>query len=320
MPSKPNQTKPLTPPSDGASTSLLPLTADAPANLTIALRLSVNAGIELPSSPLLEAKAVAGAFINIPEVILGEQFTTAPKEDNCILPATAEININAGVFVDVGADIGDVTLIDFNPTLSTTLFSAATSTCFVTAGQETGTALPPLATGTAGASGTGAAGAITTACPVALVTETATAASTFSITSCAAQVANCPSSLAQVIVVTEAAGAVTSRCPVTAPFANSTLPTAGSGGATISLSSLTDPVTNTLSVDPAVQTPDVPRITGSPRSPPADAPAEVTAAPVMEKPQGENMMPVKVVTATFYKTVAPPCAPENSAAHSAYMM
>ncbi|KAI0380226.1 hypothetical protein F5Y04DRAFT_101874 [Hypomontagnella monticulosa] len=299
---------------DGASASLLPLSVDAPANLTIALRLSVEAGIELPSSPLLEAKAVAGAFINIPEVIIGEQFTTAP-EDGCILPATAEININAGVFVDVGVDIGDIDLVDFNPTLSTTLFSAATSTCFISQGQETGTAaLPPLVTGTATGTGTGAVGAPTIACPVALVTETATAASTFSITQCAVAAANCPSSLAQVVVVTEAAGAVTSRCPVTAPFANSTA--AATGGATVSLSSLTAPVVNTLTVDPAVQTPDVPVITGSARSPPGEAaPAGVTvtmtAAPVMVKPE-ETVIPVKVVTTTLYQTVAPPCEPVKS--------
>lgn len=262
---------------DGVSASLLPLTASAPANVTLALRLRVQAGLELPSSPLLDAKALAGAFINIPEITLGEQFTTSPTDgSNCLLPASAEININAGVFVDVGADIGDFQLIDdFNPTLSTTLFSAAASTCFITVGQDTATATTTasaaITTGV-GATGTGAAGA----CPVALTTETVATTTAFTITSCAAPIANCPASLTQVIVVSSPVTETATRCPVSLngtttsivipPYANTTTTTVTTtlGAGAISLTSLTAPVTNTLTVDPTVTPPDVPSITGTP--------------------------------------------------------
>ncbi|KAI1774642.1 hypothetical protein F4818DRAFT_68674 [Hypoxylon cercidicola] len=263
---------------DGVSASLLPLTASAPANVTLALRLRVQAGLELPSSPLLEAKALAGAFINIPEIILGEQFTTSPTDgSNCLLPASAEININAGVFVDVGAEVADIQLADFNPTLSTTLFSAAASTCFITAGQETATATATTTTGAGaaittgvGATGTGTAGV---ACPVALTTETVATTSAFTITSCAAPVANCPASLAQVIVVSSPVTETATRCPVSVslnttsvvipPYANTTVAMTTTMSGAIPLTSLTAPVTNTLTVDPTVTPPDVASITGT---------------------------------------------------------
>ncbi|KAI1106194.1 hypothetical protein F4804DRAFT_301852 [Jackrogersella minutella] len=242
---------------DGTSASLLPLSVTAPANITVSLRLRVQGGVELTSSPLLEAKALAGAYINIPEVILGEQFSLPPPNgSNCILPATAEININAGVYVDIGADIGDITLGDYNPTLSTTLFGAATSTCFVTVGA---------ATTTTAATVTGTGAAVTTpACASPLVTSTATTTSTYSITSCAAAVANCPTSLAQVIIVTDTVTLTASSCPAAlsvAPYANATL-----SYAAIPLTSLVDPVTNSLSVDSSVATPEAASITGSPRA------------------------------------------------------
>ncbi|XXH05532.1 Vacuolar protein sorting-associated protein 8 [Hypoxylon texense] len=267
---------------DGVSASLLPLTASAPANVTLALRLRVQAGLELPSSPLLDAKALAGAFINIPEITLGEQFTTSPTDgSNCLLPATAEINVNAGVFVDVGADIGDFQLIDdFNPTLSTTLFSAAASTCFITVGQDTATATTTAsAVLTTGVAATGTGGAAD-ACPVALTTETVATTTAFTITSCAAPIANCPASLTQVIVVSSPVTETATRCPVSLnnnnntttgivipPYANTTTAAAGItttlGAGAISLTSLTAPVTNTLTVDPTVVPPDVPSITGT---------------------------------------------------------
>ncbi|KAI1392839.1 uncharacterized protein F4822DRAFT_142880 [Hypoxylon trugodes] len=295
---------------DGASASLLPLTASAPANVTAALRLRVQAGIELPSSPLLEAKALAGAYINIPEVILGEQFALPPPNGStCILPANAEININAGVFIDVGADVGDLQIADFNPKLSTTLFSAAASTCFLTAGQATSTA-PAIGTGT----GIGGASR-TIPCPVALTTETKTTMTSFAITSCAAPVPNCPASLTQVIVLSQPATVTSSGCPVsvnattsTAPFANATAPAAGNGGAgagAISLTSLTAPVTNTLTIDPSISTPDVPSITASART------TETASA-------GNGEAAAEDGVTTYYVTVAPTsCDCSESAVPSA---
>ncbi|KAI1414004.1 hypothetical protein F5Y13DRAFT_197933 [Hypoxylon sp. FL1857] len=301
---------------DGASASLLPLSVDAPATITASLRLRVQGGIDLPGSKLIDAKALAGAYINIPEVILGEQFSNPPANgSNCILPASAEININAGLFVDIGADIGDFSLADFNPTLSTTLFSAAASTCFITAGQATSAAA--LITGT----GTGVGGAVQTTvpCPVDLVTSTATTTNTYAITSCAAPIANCPASLTQVIVVTEPATITTSSCPASlnaiatsapaAPFANTTISAGGNGNGAIPLTSLTAPVTNSLTVDPSITAPDVPSITGS-------AVATATETQVDAAQQSEA---ADEPTTTYYVTVTPTTCSEHASASTASM-
>ncbi|KAI1451965.1 hypothetical protein F4805DRAFT_59449 [Annulohypoxylon moriforme] len=259
----------------GASAQLLPLSVDAPATVTVALRLEVQGGIELPSNPLIDAKAIAGAYINIPEVILGEQFSMPPANgSDCILPVSAEININAGAYVDIGVDIADITLGDYDPTVSTTLFDAATSTCFITLGQETST---PLITGT----GTGAAAAATStiACPSPLVTSTATTTSTYTVTSCAAAVVNCPNSLTQVIVVTDPITLTTSSCPVSvaslannAPFANAT------SAEYLTLTSLSAPVTNSLTIPTSVATPKDTLITGSPYVAASSASASVLSS------------------------------------------
>ncbi|KAI1761656.1 hypothetical protein GGR53DRAFT_17613 [Hypoxylon sp. FL1150] len=291
---------------DGASASLLPLTASAPANITLALRLRVQAGLELPSSPLLEAKALAGAYINIPEITLGEQFTTSPADgSNCLLPADAEININAGVFVDIGADIGDIPLVDFNPTLSTTLLSAAASTCFVTVGQDTATATATTASATTSAA-TGTAGG--TGCPVPLTTETITTTSAFSITSCAAQIVNCPASLTQVIVVSSPVTETVTRCPVSAslnatssavvvpPYANTTTTTTTTLSGGIPLTSLTAPITNTLTVDPTVTPPDVSSITGTANG--GSGSVVTTIAAAVTTPEAQSTVYVTVTPTT----------------------
>ncbi|RYP64132.1 hypothetical protein DL771_008912 [Monosporascus sp. 5C6A] len=118
---------------DGTTASLLPLTVETAANLTVALRLRVQAGLEFVGNPLLSATALAGAFLDIPEVVLGGRFPSggANESESCQLPAFAEVNVNAGVFVEVGADVGNVGIIDLNPTLETTFFRAAVETCFI---------------------------------------------------------------------------------------------------------------------------------------------------------------------------------------------
>lgn len=303
-----------TPLSDGASASLLPLSVNAPANITAALRLRVQGGIDLPGSDLLDAKALAGAYINIPEVILGEQFSNPPANgSNCILPASAEININAGIFADIGAEIGNFSFADFNPTLSTTLFSAAASTCFITAGQATATAAPALITGTG--AGIGGSASTTIACPVPLVTSTATTTNTYAITSCAAPVANCPASLTQVIVVTEPTTVTKSSCPVSVnatatatatatpvPFANTTITSNGGSGGypAIPLTSLTAPVTNSLTLDPTITVPDVPSVTGSAKA--TATATQADAAQAAEEP-----------LTTVYVTVKPKCSKRKRA-------
>ncbi|KAK6087008.1 hypothetical protein SCUP234_02101 [Seiridium cupressi] len=93
---------------DGASASLLPLNANVPANLTIALQLGVQAGVKLTAGPSIDATALAGTFINIPEITIGEGFAL---NETCF-PAFAEIDINAGAFVDIGADLGIIDLPD----------------------------------------------------------------------------------------------------------------------------------------------------------------------------------------------------------------
>ncbi|KAI1421871.1 hypothetical protein F5Y12DRAFT_765498 [Xylaria sp. FL1777] len=134
--SKPNVAK-----FNGASASLLPITVNLPAGITAALQLKVQAGVMLPDLEVIEAKALAGASISIPEVILQESASFPSK--TCAVPVSAELNINAGVFVDIGADLAGINLGDFNPTASTTLFVASTSTCLKPAGTNSTTTTTP---------------------------------------------------------------------------------------------------------------------------------------------------------------------------------
>ncbi|KAI0810309.1 hypothetical protein GGR55DRAFT_133789 [Xylaria sp. FL0064] len=123
-----DQSKPNVAKFNGASASLLPISVKLPATVTAALQLKVSAGVMLPDLKVIDAKALAGATISIPEMILKES-VSFPSNKTCAVPVSAELNINAGVFVDIGADIGGINLGDFNPTASTTLFAASTSTC-----------------------------------------------------------------------------------------------------------------------------------------------------------------------------------------------
>ncbi|KAI1806994.1 hypothetical protein F4811DRAFT_550224 [Daldinia bambusicola] len=305
---------------EGAQTTLLPLTVDAPAEITVALRLRVQAGVELPGSKLFDADALVGAFLYIPEVTLSEEFSqefdrngSITEAGECLLPASADININAGVFVDIGADIANNPIVDFNPTLSTTVFTASTSTCFLTATgtpepeptPALGTGKKPVGTGASTKStkstmrtqtgvssktktpakptvtkrplvtGTGsfslappeatppASGLV---CPVPLVTEVHTTTGKYTITECAAQVMNCPASLTQIVVVDDTATLTTTHCPLStgAPYANNTTPLPR--GNPIPLNSLTEPVVNTLSVDPLVVVPTATSVQAHPRA------------------------------------------------------
>ncbi|KAI1464207.1 uncharacterized protein F4812DRAFT_462957 [Daldinia caldariorum] len=311
----------------GAQTTLLPLTVDAPAEITVALRLRVEAGVELPGSKLFDADAVVGAFLYIPEVTLSEQFSqefdrngSITEAGECLLPASADININAGVFVDIGADIANNPIVDFNPTLSTTVFTASTSTCFLTAtGRPEADPTPALGTGTGAltkstmrtrtgvssktkapakptvtkrplVTGTGSSSlappeatppASGLVCPVPLVTEVHTTTGKYTITECAAQVMNCPASLTQIVVVDDTATLTTTHCPLStgAPYANATTPLPR--GNPIPLSSLTDPVINTLSVDPLVVVPTATSIQAHPRAKKTPEP-EADPAPAPE--------------------------------------
>ncbi len=218
--------------------------------MTVALRLRVQAGIEFVGSPLLSAQALAGAFINIPEVVLGETAsleliggggngTTAGGNGTtggngtaaaCAVSAFAEVNINAGVFVDIGADIGLVELVDFNPTLATTFFRAAVTTCLdglLGGGGGAATsapALPPYVNATATATATAGGTPATTAmaCATDLVTETTTTVITVALTSCALPVVNCPANMTQVVVAERTETITSSSCPGGAANATAT--------------------------------------------------------------------------------------------------
>ncbi|KAF2969694.1 hypothetical protein GQX73_g3931 [Xylaria multiplex] len=127
--SKPNIAK-----FNGASASLLPVKVSLPAGITAALRLKVQAGVMLPDLEFLDAKALAGASISIPEVHIKESASSSSK--TCLVPVSADLNINAGVFVDIGASLGGEDIGDFNPKASTTLFAASTSTCLKSASSS----------------------------------------------------------------------------------------------------------------------------------------------------------------------------------------
>ncbi|KAI0976620.1 hypothetical protein F4678DRAFT_413940 [Xylaria arbuscula] len=132
-----DQSKPNVAKFNGVSASLLPITVNLPASITAALQLKVQAGVMLPDLKILDAKALAGASISIPEVILKESASFSSKNNSaCAVPVSAELDINAGVFVDIGADLAGISLGDFNPTASTTLFAASTSTCLKSSGSN----------------------------------------------------------------------------------------------------------------------------------------------------------------------------------------
>ncbi|KAK7744050.1 hypothetical protein SLS62_010351 [Diatrype stigma] len=297
---------------DGTMFSMLPLAIDAPANITVALRLRVQAGLEFVGSPLLSAQALAGAYLNIPEVVLGETLTLGGNTSvspgwnasipapapapapSCTLPAFAEVNINAGVFIDVGADVGVVKLGDFNPTLSTTFFQAAVSTCLdglAGSAVPTPSALLPYPYPNATITAT-TAPAPALACPTDLVTETITTASTMAVTSCVLPVLNCPANMTQVVMAeqtetitssscpvamvtsvaqntTTAADVSTTECPEKATVAAAPTPTptpALALGGLITLNKLAIPITSELVVDPTITPPPVPtvmRVVGS---------------------------------------------------------
>ncbi|GAP84356.1 hypothetical protein SAMD00023353_0701740 [Rosellinia necatrix] len=122
---------------NGASASLLPITIDLPVEITAALRLNVEGGVSFPDLGFIEARARAGAFLAIPEVILtGGASLPNASSSSCVVPVSAELNINAGVFVDISADVAGDDIVDFNPTAATTFFAVSTSTCLKTAGGD----------------------------------------------------------------------------------------------------------------------------------------------------------------------------------------
>ncbi|KAI1267692.1 hypothetical protein F5Y18DRAFT_424825 [Xylariaceae sp. FL1019] len=194
---------------NGAQTTLLPITSDTATNVTLALRFKVQAGVDLPDLEVIDAKALAGVFLTLPEIDIQESTNLiGSSPGSCTESLAAEININAGAFIDIGASIGGNAIGEWNPTASTTFWSAGTSTCLATAtGSPSAT---PTTTGSA--------------CPTNLVARAAT--NIYAITSCAVDVVNCPTSLAQTIVVEQATvTALVSCVPTTTAASNTTMTT-----------------------------------------------------------------------------------------------
>ncbi|KAI0141547.1 hypothetical protein GGR57DRAFT_406504 [Xylariaceae sp. FL1272] len=196
---------------NGAQTTLLPLTSDTAANVTLALRFKVQAGVDLPDLKVLDAKALAGVFLMLPEIDIQETTNLiGPSNGSCTESLAAEININAGAFIDIGASIEGHEIGEWNPTASTTFWSAGTSTCLAAATGSPTTTPPPTTTGSA--------------CPTNLVARSAV--NTLAITSCAVDVVNCPNSLAQTIVVEQATITAAASCvPITTAASNTTMTT-----------------------------------------------------------------------------------------------
>jgi hypothetical protein len=180
-------------------------------------------------SPALTA--LAGALINIPEITIGEDFST---NETC-LPAFADININAGASVDIGADIAGLELPGINPTVSTTFIDAATSTCFGEQALPTPTVITALNE--------------TVICPVALATQTTTVTSTQSLIACAVSDVLCPASLTRAILAEATQTITKSSCPVGPPWSNGTTTyTAGSGLVTGTLAPKATSTSSSLNV------------------------------------------------------------------------
>jgi hypothetical protein len=112
--------------SSGANSSLLPFKlGDVASNMTITLQLGVQAGVDFDAK-VVEATAVAGSYLHIPEVTIGRRFNL---DEDC-LPALAAVDLAAGAYVDVGGSLGKVDARSWNPTAATRMYQTAFTTCF----------------------------------------------------------------------------------------------------------------------------------------------------------------------------------------------
>ncbi len=186
------------------------------ANVTVALVLKVDAAISTSLGPVA-ANVGAGAHLTLVQIRFGEVSSNNPAQ--CKIALFADIESNGGAFAEIGASAGDDLSFDEKPAVSTVFATAGTTTCLTnTRPALPATTVPPQ-----------------TSCPLALVADTTTTTATYSLTSCLVKAIDCPTSLTQVVVVTNVQTLTATRCPAS-----------GSGA----IFETVPPVTNGLTLPP----------------------------------------------------------------------
>ncbi|KAM7189944.1 hypothetical protein V8F33_009746 [Rhypophila sp. PSN 637] len=244
------------------SFSLLPIEFSAGVNVTAALILKAEAGIDTQIG-LIAGTASAGASLTIAQVNLGAAATN--EQGQCSRQLFADIESNAGAFANAGLKFDEEELFEppnFN--VSTVFATAGTTVCIGTKVPTIPTLTPSIQTDVPECDGVLPSTALTT------VTKTNT------LTSCLAAVVNCPASLTQVVVLTKEEAITTTFCPtpsaISASLVGSASSAVGSAPACpsgIKLSQLKEFITQPLpesaqTIAPAVNA----TITGSPELPP----------------------------------------------------
>lgn len=178
----------------------LPFAMSESVNGTIGLRLRAEVNGKVQASHDLEANAGAGAYIILAEVTVGE---VASTDSSCEAAIFAEVDANMGAYATAGATFG-IDSFTAGPSVSTTYLSMGTTICLATETPTfVSTSMAPEVTDTV------------LECAVALTEETTTITSSYSLTSCVISAVNCPSSLTQVIIVTNIESVITTLCPAT---------------------------------------------------------------------------------------------------------
>lgn len=204
----------------------------ASVNITAAIVLRAEAGITLQKTALtqnVDFAATVSASLTLAQLTFGSAFTDG-EEGACKQALFVEVDSNAAAGAVVGSEIAGNEL-DRGPDVSTIFLSAGTTTCL---DDPTSASSAPTTTGQP-------------ACPTtALVTSVANMNKTFSLTSCLVSALNCPTSLTQVIVVTDVQPATTTTC-TSLPNATTTVaPAVFYTPGSITLTPLRSPVTTSL--------------------------------------------------------------------------
>lgn len=241
------------------TTKSIPVTVQSgSATFKADLRLRVQVGAEA-TLPILGigSGAVVGIYANIIEFV-----AVVNSTPDCALETMEWWDLNAGAYANLDVVIDSSTTLGLVPTVSTTLLTAPTLTqCWIEASATaTGISNSSVVTYTSTSSSSTIQARYATPAPVsnysstpaevsssrypfvnisiaatspsasddALVTSTIYSTAVYTLTSCAANVVNCPASYQKEVVVTQTVNAFTTVCPATAqitslPEADSTI-------------------------------------------------------------------------------------------------
>ncbi|KAK3367278.1 hypothetical protein B0T24DRAFT_387382 [Lasiosphaeria ovina] len=187
----------------GVNFSLLPLSVDTNVNVTAALILSAAAGIDAALGPIT-GKIGAGATVTLIQLKFGETSHAGAGTGQCPLALFVDGESNGGASANLAAGTRKPFL------------DKAAHTVFATAGATTCLFSKPSPVAPPSQSLPQAllSPQPTTSCApgAALVTQLDTVTHVNTLTSCLAPVVDCPSSLAQVVVLTQTDTVTATRC------------------------------------------------------------------------------------------------------------